>query len=449
MYKWSVLVASLVLPFFAKGQTVSHADLQLIVTNDGEHFQYSISRPQQVQKAWIEVLDRPVVIDKRPVDVQRGGEFDWQWNWEAINEAQDDDRLELGLWDPDAHTIVCEGTTMRAEPGGVVAKTTAGGRTSFDPQPQLDEMELRVPEGSSDFTFEARGRDFMRDTKFHVFSQNPGACRDSLVDTEIDNLAHARVRLSAECLEAPGILFLSTDRQAKFYDNNLVWIHVASRTSPALSSIDSAVVSEEERVGNVSLILRGSNFGKESEVITGYMPTGGVHAEQVLFDTKYVSATELRATVSVNEDDRIGESIGFLHNAVVDSYALRVWVRGDQAKYELSNSIDVPVHGDPKKRRNMPVVTSISPFPIRLMTQQSPADLRVTVHGENFIPENKVTAQYGYLNETLRTEFVSPSVLHAWIPREHWRRHHVVYRLVVLTDGGLRYSRETEAKESQ
>lgn len=184
-------------------------------------------------------------------------------------------------------------------------------------------------------------------------------------------------------------------------------------------------------------------------MITGYMPTGGVHNEQILFDQEYVSPTELRATVNVNQDDRVGESLGFDHNGVADSYALRVWVRGDESKYELSEPVDVPVHLDTGKRRNLAVITSISPFPIRLMTERSPAELKITVRGENFIPESKVMAHYGNLAETLQTEYVSPSTLHAWIPREHWRKHQVVYRLVVLTPNGLRYSQEIASKDPE
>lgn len=250
MYNWPALLATVLAPALAFGQGVSHeALLRLMVTNDGEHFQYSISHPEQAQKAWIEVLDRPVVIDKRPVDVQRSGELDWQWNWQLVNEAQDEDQLQLGLWDPDGHTLVCDGLAIRAEPGGEVARTTAGGRTSVDPEPELEEMELRVPQRSGDLTFEAQGRGFVRGTKFHVFSEKPTTCNDALVDTEIRNLAHARVRLSRECLHEPGILFLSADPEAKSYDGNLVWIHVASRTSATLSSIDPSVVDEKDGLG--------------------------------------------------------------------------------------------------------------------------------------------------------------------------------------------------------
>lgn len=151
----------------------------------------------------------------------------------------------------------------------------------------------------------------------------------------------------------------------------------------------------------------------------------------------------------MNLDDRVGEGLGFDHNGVTDSYALRIWVLGDEEKYELSGPVDVPVRLDVGKHRDVAVITSISPFPIHLMDRHSPAELKITVHGENFIPENKVAAHYGYLAEALRTEYVSPSTLHAWIPREHWRKHQVVYRLVVLTHSGLRYSPEVESRDPQ
>ena len=444
----SMAVALLCGSCFAGGPK-RDAELQLVVTKDGEHFQYSIAHPERVLKAWIEVLDRPALIDQKTVEVQASGEFDWEWNWALVNEAQDDDQLELGLWDPDGHTLICDGLAIRAQPGGEVAKTIAGGRTSFDPQPELEQAELRVVQGSGDFSFAVTGTDLAPGAKMHIFSDKSGKCTDDFVHTQVIDLAHARVTVLGECFREPGVLFLSANPEAKNFDSDNVWLHVASRTGPKLKTVASAPVSEKERDAQLSLILQGSNFQKDSEVVASYMPSGGIAGSQIPFDTEYISPTKLRATVTTNEDDLVGESLGLDRTGVVDSYALRLWVRGNEEKFELSEARDVPVQLDPGKRRKLAVISSIEPFPIRLMNEHSPAELKITIHGENFVRENKVMAHYGYLAEDLRTEYVSSSTLRAWIPREHWRKHHVVYRLVVETDKGRRHSREVESKDDE
>jgi len=433
------------------GEPQRRPELQLVVTKDGEHFQYWIAHPERVQKAWIEVLDRPAVIDRKTIEVQASGEFDWEWNSEQVNESElgDDDQLELGLWDPDGHTLVCDGLAIRAEPGGEVSKTIAGGATSFDPEPELEQAELRVAQGSGDLSFGVTGKDLAPGTRVHVFSDKGAKCKDDLVSTQVIDLAHARVTISGECFREPGILYLSGDSQAKNFDFNNVWIHVASRTSPRLNSVTTSPVpvDEKERLEQLSLVVRGSHFDKNSEVFAGYMPTGAIQGRQIFFDTEYISPNELHATVTTNSDELVGEFLGKNITGVPDSYALRLWVKGDDEKFELSESRDLPVQLDPHKRRKLAVITSISPFPIRPMNRHSPAELKITIHGENFVRENKVMAHYGYLAENLRTEYVSSSTLRAWIPRDHWRKHDVVYRLVIETAAGRKYSREVGSKD--
>jgi hypothetical protein len=68
-----------------------------MVSNEGEHFQYSIIHPELARRAWIEVIDRPTVIDHKVVEVQRYGEFDWEWDHKQLNDwEQDEDNLGSG-----------------------------------------------------------------------------------------------------------------------------------------------------------------------------------------------------------------------------------------------------------------------------------------------------------------------------------------------------------------
>src|SRR5262249_42158395 len=130
---------------------------------------------------------------------------------------------------------------------------------------------------------------------------------------------------------------------------------------------------------------------------------------------------------------------------------LRIWVEGDEKRFELSEFRDVRVQPLPGQRvRPTAVITSVSPLPVRLMTDHSPEELNLTIHGENFIPENKAMAAFGNSAKNqrdLRTEFVSATTLHAWVPRQYWRKHHIVYRLTIETSSGHRYIRKVESKD--
>src|SRR5437879_3673225 len=42
-------------------------------------FRFSIAHPEMVRSAWIEVLDRPLLITRLPVPIQPQGELLWDW----------------------------------------------------------------------------------------------------------------------------------------------------------------------------------------------------------------------------------------------------------------------------------------------------------------------------------------------------------------------------------
>src|SRR5262249_37735474 len=132
-----------------------HGDLQLLVSDDGAHFQYSIAHPESVRRAWIEVLDVPALLDSRTVAIQQKGEFSWEWNQSAVNLYEhEDDILTLSLWDPDGETWICEGTVISSHPGGEVSEITLGGRTKFSPEPRLGTSLVRVRQGRPSFRAE-------------------------------------------------------------------------------------------------------------------------------------------------------------------------------------------------------------------------------------------------------------------------------------------------------
>lgn len=423
-------------------------ELQLVVSDWGEHFQYSISHPETVRIAWIEVVDRPQILDKRPVPVQASGELEWEWKWEKaafLREETDDDALSLSLWDPDGVSIWCDGLAMRAERGGGVSARTAGGRTSFDPAPELNSLLVRAQQGSRSFRFVATGKDLVPATQFHVFTEKNARCEDRFVHGRVVDLAHARFTVDRQCLEEPGILAISTKSPDDPSDMHRVWIHVASRGSPRLRAVSPTSVRENEPPGEFTLVLRGKNFTKDSTVDADYMPDGLDYGEvsQLNLEAEYISPTELRA--------RVHPDLGFTSLVQTLGWgrtAFRIWVEGKAENFELSESRDVQVlRADGTRRRQAAVITSIRPFPIPLMDEHSADELKITIRGENFVPQNTVGAVVGTLSAPVRWEYASPTTMRAWLPRQAWRKHHIVFRLVVETIAGRQYSREIESRE--
>jgi len=98
------------------------------------------------------------------------------------------------------------------------------------------------------------------------------------------------------------------------------------------------------------------------------------------------------------------------------------------------------------------LISSVSPYPIKPMNEHSPEELKITIRGENFLPEDKVMLDNGHFgphDEAVRSEFVSPTMLRAWISRKLWRKHQITYQLVVETIDGQLYSRRVDAPSEQ
>jgi len=96
------------------------------------------------------------------------------------------------------------------------------------------------------------------------------------------------------------------------------------------------------------------------------------------------------------------------------------------------------------------IVTAVSPFPIGLMNEHSPEELAVSIRGENFSSEDKVMFSFGNNannDKEVRSQYISPTTLRAWLPRQFWRKHAVCYRLVVETKEGKRYTSQVDEKD--
>jgi hypothetical protein len=420
-----------------------------MVSNEGEHFQYSIIHPELARRAWIEVIDRPTVIDHKVVEVQRYGEFDWEWDHKQLNDwEQDEDNLTLALWDPDGETLTCDGLAISAQRGGEVSRMTVGARKTFDPYPRLAASEVRVAQGAPESSFEVTGSDFTASAKLHVHSEKAAACEDRFIHIEVHNLAHARVTVESECFRKAGIFYLSSDSGNDVYGDEKVWVYVASKTGPVLRSVSPSKLAADNPQDKLTLVVHGSRFTKDSDVYAGYLPTSSSFEQpQVPFDTEYVSPTELRVTVDPQfGSDPLGGRVWPEHDA------LRLWVKGSDDRFELSEFRDVEIDAFPPqlRPRKTALITSVSPFPVQLMNEHSPEELQITIRGENFVPENKAMMAFGNSANNdlaLRTEYVSLTTLRAWIPRQYWRKHRLVYKFIVETMAGNQYTTGTESKD--
>ncbi len=436
-------------------QQARNPELQLSVSNYGRHFVYSVTHPESVREAWIEILDRPMLLGKKSVPVQANGTLDWEWDRSPLNfYEQPEDNLELSIWDPNGETIICDvHGVMTAHPGGLVSATTVGARGRLAPYPRLNPSFVRAAQGGEAITFDVTGGDLGPGTKFQVQAPRGGRCDNRSMHAEVLDFAHARVTVAADCLVRPGILLVSADGDGE----RAASVHVASRTSPVLLRVSPSHIPENMRQDQLRLVLRGSGFTEESAVYAGYNPDAGDYStDQLSLETEYVSPTELRVRVYANQ-----AGADTVSAKILSGDSLRIWVKGKEEKFQLSEPYDVtlrpvvthdislPLEGIVLRplRPSTALVTSVSPFPIKLMNERSPGELRVTIHGENFVPEDKVRFSFGGQttnDREVRSEYVSATILRAWIPRQLWRKHQVSYRLVVEAKSGQRYAQQVD-----
>jgi len=432
------------------------AQPQLYVSDYGKRFVYLLPHPERVREAWLEVWDRPLRLDRKAVAIQASGGFDWEWDHSALNDyEQPEDNLFLEIWDPNGETLSCDiNTVMTSNPGGIVTGATVGARQQFRPISAVAGSWVRASQGSGPITFDVTGTDLGPTTKFRIDTSRGGGCSQQHLHARVLNLAHATITLDADCLQKAGILKITTSDHTE----DGASVHVASRTSPVLESVSPSSLPDNLRQGQMRLVLRGRGFTKDSVVFAGYNPDNDDFQRVQLWpETEYISGTELRVHVSDEGEDTVAQPPG---------ENLRLWVKGNEERLELSRPFDVKLRpsGQPLPsgrlyeadfRRWKPktaVITRVSPLPIRLMDEHSPEELQVTIRGENFSAADKVHFYFGNSvnnDKEARTEYVSPTMLRAWLPRQFWRKHAICYRLVVVTTDGKWYTRQVEQKDDE
>ena len=91
------------------------------------------------------------------------------------------------------------------------------------------------------------------------------------------------------------------------------------------------------------------------------------------------------------------------------------------------------------KRRSLPAaIRALTPYPVPMMDFRSPQFLILEVSGDNFRPNDVVAFDNKLSGWTrLKTQYISPHRLRAWLPRDSWRKHRLSFRLIVQTSAGL------------
>jgi hypothetical protein len=208
----------------------------------GTIFGYTITHPEVVRAAWIEVLDCAVLLDRKEIKVQASGEINGAWDDSGLGYlAEPEDVLFLSIWDPHCETTCDVNTVMTTRrDGGLVSGRTIGSRSNFAPaQMGLDELFLRVPQEHPQLVLTMPGSDLLPGAKFTVKPVEGAACDDSSVHSEILDLSHARLTVSSVCFRKPGVISIFPVDTPDYYAP--VQISIASKQSPVLRSVSPTV----------------------------------------------------------------------------------------------------------------------------------------------------------------------------------------------------------------
>ena len=367
---------------------------QVRLAVENTNFNYTISHPEQVRSAWIEVHDEPLLLDKKSVPVQAQGELSWDWDRSNINPNEDpEDVLTLSLWDPNGERLECEGTTMYLRAGGRVAFTVIGNRGKFTSTGWAASSFVRIAQGDQKPSFGIMGSTLDDRTQFYINDVKGLDCSRRMMQVRVADLAHASVELDPECTRRSGLMSINTlNEDSKGFEYDRTWVLVASDHSPVLRSVSPAKISTLDALKNLRFVLRGRGFTPDSSVFIGGMPdvlpvyVGNIVSSEV----EYVSPTELVVTMSTGwaMDDTVS-TIRF-----AGTPRLRFWVIGKENSYELSEPYDVGVEGIDAKTTAL--ITGVSPFPVHVMSEHSPTELKLIIRGQNFRPENKAYAEAGH-----------------------------------------------------
>jgi hypothetical protein len=417
--------------------------------DEPQQLHYSISNTRGVRAAWVEVWDRPHQLSRHQVQVKNEGEIPcFGCNHTEETPAE----LHLSIYDP-AVPIVCYEGCKGSSRGGYVSEVAAGRKPEENPgsagaipdylleEPQLAGLPLRFEEGSGPADVIFFGANLIPTTRVYLTdgedAWQKGNDALSYLPSKTLDLRHIRVAIPREFLTKPGILEASAEDKASPYPNKRshppeVKIVVVGRNSPVLEAIeppalrgDAADQSEDKKA---TVVLRGSGFTKDSDVAFGNDPTS---MSSLMADVTFVSSTELHAQIPDHE-------LKDFSSLDARGIPLRLSVFNDNLHFSAPRELHILSTAKLKPEPLPAFIRSISPYPVPMMDSHSPALLPIDVGGDNFRPGDVVTLRYTFHERTkLRTRYISPHQLKAWLPRELWRIHRLSFRVVIQTAAGL------------
>ena len=390
---------------------------------------YQLSDTKKFSTAQIEVWDRPKLLFRTQVPIKTRGQIVWTPKEEPAD-------TPLALW------IRVDDPNLPRDTNDSGAMIGTTGRVETGVVPELVHQTIVLEEGAESPVVTSKAKNLgEHNTRMLLMEQESPQvwiAREYLPVSMAD-LEHVSVQIPSLYLLKPTVLQLEAVRVG---DDSVrpvgsqvgggfgfITIYVMDKSRPVFSTVEPSVVSANDQAG-VTVRIMGSGFTAESQVLTSFQV--GIGHDTSDLKPILISSHELQVTIP-----------SYLLRTASSSpdEAFRLWVRNgdDQHVSDPQTFTLLPTPEFPLAGSKRPAITSVSPYPVPLMDYRSPAaDLLLTIIGENFKDGDTVIAKNGELNGNgnLRTEFISPQQLNAWLPREMWRSHRLSFRLVTRSQSG-------------
>lgn len=434
---------------------------QLRVQQDWTRYtlEYQVTDPAQTMDAWIEVWDRPLLLFRQQVST--GGKMLW-----------DDDtdpppgKLEIALLDPDyksEYSCFDECDPVDLKKTFPTSYLLVGiGPDEDPPYPELQMQSTRVVAGSGGLEIVLNGLSLTPADRLLVAEFDPvkrAYNHLQFLPFEFLDLYHLKVTVPSFLLQQPRILVFSVmppaedgrEQEPMFDGTFKSWLPgishynaslvVAQPQSPAIDRLEpkelradadefqSATETEAQQSFSdehgVHVHVHGQGFNRDSQVFVGADPFSGQR-----LPTEFLSPQELRIWV---ESGKFKGSTG---------ETVPLWITNQKETCAISNPVTLtilPAVGTPP-----PVLAGdifvTNPYPIPLIRQDAPKEMEFIIRGKNFRPNVTVVASNdgGRAFTNLKTLFVSPGELRAWLPQAMWRIHRFSFRFVVRMKEGER-----------
>jgi hypothetical protein len=390
---------------------------------------YSLEQPAKVSNVKIEGWDPPALLFRTQATKEKTGKVVWKPNEnEQIPSTPFVLRVKLRV----------PNNVIATENSRVLIGST--GSVDDSPAPNLLPESVILQDGAGSTFVTAKGNDLGEQNTVILLmeeeSPNVWIAREYLPTTLVD-LSHVGVEIPSGYLSKPTRLRLeamSPGDDSKvtvgsqvdegffnrdFNEHNFITIHVMSKDRPAFSKIEPSVV-EFEGDADVPARIFGSGFTAGSRVLASFPVFDDSHVLTPIF----VSDRELQVSIPSYLLAGRGQP-------------LKLWVRNGDDQH-ISDPQFLSVRRTPESdstRAKEPWIKSVSPYPVPLIDSKGPAGILLKIYGENFTKDNGLIMDSGVLGPTaeLKTQLISSQELTAWLPRDLWRSHQLVFRLVAQT----------------